>query len=81
VADLQIGQSACWGLCRDPFSLGAVGSIELCWVSVKGCHKQGPPIGCVLVVYVDWHEKRTCRVYQIFPYRVYLDLNRRDSRI
>jgi hypothetical protein len=31
--------------------------------------------------YVGWGEKRTCRVYQVFRCRVYIDSNRRDSWI
>jgi hypothetical protein len=29
------------------FFLGVVGSVQLYWVSVKGCHVRGPPIGSV----------------------------------
>jgi hypothetical protein len=35
----------------------------------------------VRVIYVDWRGKRTCHVYRVFPCRVYIDSNRRDSRI
>jgi hypothetical protein len=28
---------------------------------------------------VDWCGKRTCRVGRVFPYMVYIDLNRCDS--
>jgi hypothetical protein len=36
--DLSIGQSACCGLCREPFFSGAVRSIQICRRLVKGCH-------------------------------------------
>jgi hypothetical protein len=48
---------------------------------VKGCHVRGMPIRSVRRAYVDWCEKRTCRIGQVFPCRVYIDSNRRDSRI
>jgi hypothetical protein len=35
----------------------------------------------VHMAYVDWRGKCTYRVYQVFPYRVYIDSNRHDSRI
>jgi hypothetical protein len=35
----------------------------------------------VRVMYMDWRRKHTCRVDRVFPCRVYIDLNRRDSRI
>jgi hypothetical protein len=56
-------------------------SVQLCWVSVKGCHVRGPPAGSLRQAYVDWHEKRTCHVGRVFPCRVYIDSKRRDSRI
>jgi hypothetical protein len=31
--------------------------------------------------YMDWHGNRTYRVYRVFPCRVYINLNCRDSRI
>jgi hypothetical protein len=34
-------------------------SVQLCWVSVKGYHVRGPPVGNVRRAYVDWCEKRT----------------------
>jgi hypothetical protein len=56
-------------------------SVQLCWVSVKDCHVRGPPTENVCRAYVDWRGKRTWRVGQVFPCRVYIDSNRRDSRI
>jgi hypothetical protein len=56
-------------------------SVQLFWVSVKGCHIHGPPARSVYRAYVDWRGKRTWRVGRVFPYRVYIDSNRRDSRI
>jgi hypothetical protein len=70
-----------WGLCLEPFFSGAVGFVQRCWWLTKGCHVRGPPTGSVHRAYVDWHGKRTCRVGWVFPYRVYIDSNRRDSRI
>jgi hypothetical protein len=56
-------------------------SVQLCRRLVKGCHVRGPPEGSVRRTYVDWRVKRTCHVGRIFPGRVYIDLNRRDSQI
>jgi hypothetical protein len=42
---------------------------------------RGPLAKSVRVAYVDWRGKRTCHMYRVFPYRVYIDSNRRDSRI
>jgi hypothetical protein len=61
--------------------LGSSESVQLCWVGVKGYRVWGPPAGSVRRAYVNWCGKRTCRVGQVFPYRVYIDLNCRDSRI
>jgi hypothetical protein len=79
--DPQIGQPACCGLCREPFFSGAVGSVQICRCLVKGCHVQGPLIGSVCRAYVDWCGKRTSLIGRVFPYRVYIDSNRRDSQI
>jgi hypothetical protein len=79
--DPRMGQPACCGLCREAFFSGAVDlfkSVEDC---VKGCHVRGPPAGSIHRMYVDWRGKRACRVGQVFPCRVYIDSNRRDSRI
>jgi hypothetical protein len=61
--------------------LGSSEFVQLCWVDVKGCHVQGLPTGSVHVAYVDWRGKRTCHVDRVFPCRMYIDLNHRDSRI
>jgi hypothetical protein len=79
--DPRIGQPACCGLCREPFFSRAVGSIEICQHLVKGCHVRGPPIGSVRRAYMDWRGKRTCHIGRVFPYKVYIDSNHRDSRI
>jgi hypothetical protein len=79
--DPWIGRPACCGLCQEPFFSGAVGSVQICQRLAKGCHVRGPPAGSVRRAYVDWREKRTFRVRRVFPYRVYIDLNHRDSRI
>jgi hypothetical protein len=49
-----------------PF-LGSSEFVQLCWVSVKGCHIRGLPTGSIRVAYVDWRKKCTCRVYQVSP--------------
>jgi hypothetical protein len=79
--DPQIDQPACCGLCREPFFSGVVGFVQICRCLTKGCHVRGPPVGSVRRAYMDWRGKCTCCVGQIFPYRVYIDSNRRDSRI
>jgi hypothetical protein len=56
------------GLCREPFFSGAVDLFKSVSECAKGCH-------------VDWRGKHMCHVDQVFPYRVYIDSNRRDSRI
>jgi hypothetical protein len=60
--DLWIGQPVCCGLCREPFSSGAVGSVQICWRLAKGCHVRGLSTGSIHRAYVDWCGKRTCRV-------------------
>jgi hypothetical protein len=79
--DPRIGQPTCRGLCREPFFSGAVESIQICRCLTKGCHVRGSPAGSVRWAYMDWRGKRTCRVGRVFPYRVYINSNRRDSRI
>jgi hypothetical protein len=69
------------GLCREPFFSVAVGFVQCCWWLVKGCHVRGLPTGSVCGAYVDWRGKRKCHVYQVFPCRVYIDSNHRDSQI
>jgi hypothetical protein len=56
-------------------------SIQLCRWFVKGCHIWGLPTGSVRRAYVDWREKCMCYIDRVFPYRVYINSNRRDSRI
>jgi hypothetical protein len=56
-------------------------SVQLYWVSVKGCHVRGPPAGRVRQAYMDWHGKRTWCDNRVFPCRVYIDSNRCDSQI
>jgi hypothetical protein len=79
--DPWIDQPVCCGLCREPFFSGAVALLNSVGDSAKGCHVRGLPTGSIPGVYVDWRGKRTCRVGQVFPCRVYIDLNHRDSRI
>jgi hypothetical protein len=61
--------------------LGSSAFVQPCWWLAKGYHIQGSPTGSVCRAYVDWCGKRTCRVGRIFPCRVYIDSNHRDSRI
>jgi hypothetical protein len=70
-----------WEVESGALFLGSSESVQLCWVSVKGCHVWAPPVGSIHRVYVDWCEKRMWRVGRVFPYRVYIDSNHRDSRI
>jgi hypothetical protein len=79
--DSRINQSTHCGLCREPFFLGAVSLSIVVDDFTKGCHIWGLPVGSVRQAYVDWRGKRTYRVGQVFPCRVYIDSNRRDSRI
>jgi hypothetical protein len=79
--DPRIGQAACCGLCWEPFFSGAVRSVQICQSLMKGYHVRGPPTGSVHWAYVDKCGKRTCRVDRVFPCRVYIDSNRRDSQI
>jgi hypothetical protein len=76
VTDLRITQPG-WGLYRESFFLGAVGSVQRCWWLAKGCHVWGPTAGSMRGL----RGKHTCRVGRVFPCRVYIDSNRRDSRI
>jgi hypothetical protein len=77
----QIGQPACCGLCREPFFSGAVTLSIVVDDFMKGCHVCGLSAGSVRGAYVNWRRKRMCRVDRVFPYRVYIDSNRRDARI
>jgi hypothetical protein len=79
--DTWIGQPARWGLCREPFFSGAAALSIIVEDFVKGCHVRGPPAGSIRRAYVDWRGKRTCCVGQVSPCRVYIDSNRRNSRI
>jgi hypothetical protein len=47
--------------------VGSSESVQLCWVSVKGCHVWGLSTESVRVAYVDWRKKRTWHVYQVSP--------------
>jgi hypothetical protein len=69
------------GLVSGTLFLGSSDSVQLCRRLMEGCHVRGPPTGSVRRAYVDWCGKRMCRVGRVFPCRVYIDLNRRDSRI
>jgi hypothetical protein len=77
--NMWIGQPTCCVLCREPFFLGAVALSIIVDDFVKGCHVCGLPVGSVRGAYMDWCGKRTCHVDQVFPYRVYIDSNCRNS--
>jgi hypothetical protein len=79
--DPWIGQPTYCGLCQGPFFSVAVGSIQICPQLVKGCHVQGLLTGSVHQAYVDGRGKHTCHIDRVFPCRVYIDSNHRDSRI
>jgi hypothetical protein len=79
--DPRIGQLARWGLCREPFFLGAAALSIAVEDFAKGLHVRGSHAGSVCRAYVDWRGKHTCHVGWVSPYRVYIDSNRRDSRI
>jgi hypothetical protein len=79
--DPRIGRLACCGLCQEPFFSGAVDLFKFVDDCMKGCHVRGPPTGSVRRTYVDWRGKHTCRVGRVFPCRMYIDSNHRDSRI
>jgi hypothetical protein len=66
---------------RSPFFSGTVALSIAVDNFAKGCHVWGLPTGSVRWTYVGWRGKRMCHVGQVFPGRVYIDSNRRDSRI
>jgi hypothetical protein len=76
-----IRQSACYGLCQKPFFSGAVNLLKSVDDCAKGYHVRGQPVGNVRQAYIDWRGKCTYHVGRVFPYRVYIDSNHRDSRI
>jgi hypothetical protein len=78
--DPWITQSG-WGLCRKPFFLGAVDLFKYVGDCAKGCHVRRLSTGSVHGAYGDWRGKRTCHVDYVFPCKMYIDLNRCDSRI
>jgi hypothetical protein len=65
----------------DAFFLGVVGFVQLCGNNMKGCHVRGLHARSIHRAYVNWRGKHTCRVDRVFPCRVYIDSNHRDSRI
>jgi hypothetical protein len=79
--DPWIGQLACCGLCQEAFFLGAVALSIAVDDFMKCCHVCGLPAGSVHGAYMDWGGKRTCHVDRVFPCRVYIDSNCRDSQI
>jgi hypothetical protein len=76
-----IGQPVCCGLCQKPFFSGAVNLLKSVDDCAKGYHIRGQPVGSIRQAYVDWRGKCMCHVGRVFPCRVYIDLNHRDSRI
>jgi hypothetical protein len=79
--DPWISQLAYCGLCREPFFSGAMDLFKSVDDCTKGCHVRGLSVGSVHQAYVDWRGKHTCRVGRVFPCRVYIALNHRDSHI
>jgi hypothetical protein len=43
--------------------LGSGESVQLCWVSVKGCHVWGLSVESMRLAYVDRRKKRTWHMY------------------
>jgi hypothetical protein len=68
-----------WEVEPEALFLGTSASVQPYWWLAKGCHVQRPPAGSVRRVCMDWCGKRICD--QVFPCKVYIDSNRRDSRI
>jgi hypothetical protein len=79
--DPRINHPTCCGLCQEPIFSGAVALLNSIANCVKGCHVRRLPAGTIPWAYVDYRGKRTCHVDQVFPCRVYIDSNRRDSQI
>jgi hypothetical protein len=79
--DPRIGQSTCCGMCREPFFSGAVALSIAIADFAKSCHVRGLPVGSIRGAYMDWRGKHTCHVDRVFPCRVYIDSNCRNSRI
>jgi hypothetical protein len=66
--DMRIGQPTGWGLCQEPFFLGAVALLSSVDNYAKGCH-----VRLVTSVYMS--------CVSGFSYRMYIDLNQCDSQI
>jgi hypothetical protein len=66
---------------RSHFFSGAVTLSNAIDDFAKGYHIRGLSTGSIRVEYMDWRGKRTCHVYHVFSYMVYMNLNHRDSRI
>jgi hypothetical protein len=52
--DLWIGRPACWGLCREPFFSGAVGSVQIYRWLAKGCYALSTWDTYGLGPYAEW---------------------------
>jgi hypothetical protein len=63
---VSVGRSACWGLCREPFFSGAVGSIQICRWLTKGCYALSTWDTYGLGPYADWAWD-ACDVLAAFP--------------
>jgi hypothetical protein len=66
--DPQIGQLVCCELGQEPFFSGAVGSVQLCWVSIKGYR-----VRLVMSAYMSCVLGFSCRMY--------INSNHHDSQI
>jgi hypothetical protein len=64
-----------------PYFLGAVPLSIIVDDFTKDCHVRELPTGSIHQVYVDWRGKHTYRIGRVFPCRVYIDSNHRDSWI
>jgi hypothetical protein len=79
--DPRIRWPSCCRLCQEPFFLGAVDLFKFVDDCMKDCYMwtawdtygRGP--------YADWAWKACGVLVEFFPYRVYINSNRRDSRI
>jgi hypothetical protein len=76
-----VDHSAGLGVVPGALFLGSSRVHPTVWWLEKGCHVWGAPTGSIRWAYVNWCGKRTCHVGQVFPCRVYIDSNCRDSWI
>jgi hypothetical protein len=75
--DPQIGQSMCWDIVGSLFFSGAVDLFNTVDDSIKGYHVRRLLIGSIYGL----AQEAYVSCVSGFPYRVYIDSNRRDSQI